>query len=1033
LKAAHQRGLKVITELVLNHTSSQHPWFQRARRAKPGSAWRDFYVWSDTPERYRDARIIFQDFEGSNWSWDAVANAYYWHRFYAHQPDLNFDNPRVRRAILKVIDFWLRLGVDGLRLDAVPYLFEREGTTGENLPETHRALRHLRRHIDDTYQDRMLLAEANQWPEDAAAYFGQGDECHMAFHFPLMPRLFMAVNMEDRFSIIDILAQTPPIPENAQWALFLRNHDELTLEMVTEAERVYMYRTYARDEEARINLGIRRRLAPLLHNNRRKIELLNGLLCSLPGTPVIYYGDEIGMGDNIYLGDRSSVRTPMQWSADRNAGFSRANPQQLYLPLIVDHEYHHEAIHVEAQQRNPSSLLNWMKRLIALRKRYRPFGLGSIAFLHPENRKVLAFIRRYAHEEILVVANLSRFLQHVQLDLTAFRGRCPVELFGRTTFPPIAEQPYPFTLAPYAFYWFALEPQPVGHPGAAIGEAGLPTITLDGDWENIVRGDRRAALEDVLPAYLRARNWFLNKRHTILAITIEERIPIRAADRTAYLTLVRVQYADSEPQTYVVPLACTTGDQAQALLENDPHAIVALLRDSNGRDVGVLYDAIWDESFASSLLDAIAHRRHFRGIAGTATATRLRELQKLLHPKKAQGPITTLRATHNNTAIVYGDQVILKLFRCVDEGVNPEVEIGSFLTRRRFPHTPELVGAIAYQQNQGEPLTLAVLQAFVPNRGDLWEYTQVQLQDYFEQATRTPNVDGDGAITAVDLLDLAGREPPDVARELIGAYLDRAQLLGQRTAELHLALSADVDDADFAPHPFTPLYQRALYQSMRSLVSLVFDDLRQRLPELHEAARADVQALLEDQQTIFQRFKSITIRKIDAVRIRCHGDYHLRQVLDTGDDIVIFDFEGEARRPVQERRLKRPALEDVASMLRSFHEATYVARMHSAGDTTNGWQQIVTLEPWARFWTRWVSAAFLRGYLTMAGQAPFVPTTREEQEVLLDVFLIEKTIHHLGAELRERPEHLSFAIRHARELVGSQPRISADEAGRGCD
>ena len=505
LREAHRRGLRVITELVLNHTSDQHPWFQRSRRAQPGSCWRDFYVWSETPEKYQEARIIFQDFEHSNWSWDPIAKAYYWHRFYAHQPDLNYENPRVLVAIRRVVDFWLCLGVDGLRLDAVPYLVEAEGTPSENLPPTHAILRHLRRHVDRCFTDRMLLAEANQWPEAASAYFGRGDECHMAFHFPLMPRLFMALHSEDRFPIIDILAQTPPIPETCQWALFLRNHDELTLEMVTEEERLYLYHVYARDREARVNLGIRRRLAPLLQNHRQRIELMNALLFSLPGTPVLYYGDEIGMGDNIYLGDRNGVRTPMQWSADRNAGFSRANPQQLFLPLIVDHEYHHESVHVEAQQRNSHSLLWWMRRLIALRKRSLAFGRGRLELLHPNNRRVLAFLRHYRDEQILVVANLSRFTQYVELDLSAFRGLAVFELFGRTAFPPIDERPYVLTLAPYAFHWFALEAPAVAATPLQRGgtRPPVPTVTVSGPWEAVLGGKAATGVEQALLGYLR--------------------------------------------------------------------------------------------------------------------------------------------------------------------------------------------------------------------------------------------------------------------------------------------------------------------------------------------------------------------------------------------------------------------------------------------------------------------------------------------------------------------------------------------------
>src|ERR1700678_3213198 len=399
LREAHNRGLRVISELVLNHTSDQHVWFQRSRRAAPGSRWRNYYVWSDTPDKYRDARIIFKDFENSNWTWDPLAKAYYWHRFYSHQPDLNWDNPEVRQAMFEAMDFWFDLGVDGLRLDAVPYLFEREGTNCENLPETHEALRELRKHVDEKYRDRMLLAEANQWPEDAVAYFGNGYECNMAFHFPLMPRLFMALRMEDRYPITDILKLTPAIPDNCQWAMFLRNHDELTLEMVTDEERDYMYRTYARDREMRINLGIRRRLAPLLENDRPRIEMMNALLFSLPGTPVLYYGDEIGMGDNIFLGDRNGVRTPMQWSSDKNAGFSRANPQGLFLPIILDPEYHYEAVNVENQQGNLSSFLWWMRRIIAIRKRFPALGSGDFQMLAPENRKVLAYIRDYQTED----------------------------------------------------------------------------------------------------------------------------------------------------------------------------------------------------------------------------------------------------------------------------------------------------------------------------------------------------------------------------------------------------------------------------------------------------------------------------------------------------------------------------------------------------------------------------------------------------------------------------------------------------------
>jgi maltose alpha-D-glucosyltransferase/alpha-amylase len=456
LDAAQRRGLRVIADLVMNHTSDQHPWFQSAR-SDAKSPYRDYYVWSDTPDRYKDARIIFIDTERSNWTWDEQAGAYFWHRFYSHQPDLNFDNPLVQAEMLKIMRYWLDMGLDGFRADAIPYLFEREGTNCENLPETHAYLKQIRAFMSEHYADKILLAEANQWPEDVRPYFGDGDEFHMSFHFPIMPRLYMSVRKEDRLPIIDIVERTPPIPENCQWCMFLRNHDELTLEMVSDEERLFMYNEYAPDPRMKLNLGIRRRLAPLLDNGRRRMELMNALLFSLPGSPIIYYGDEIGMGDNIYLGDRNGVRTPMQWNIDRNAGFSRADSARLFAPVNIDPVYGYMAVNVEAQQRTSSSLLNWMKMMIRVRKKYPVFGRGDIHFFHPQNTKVLAFLRSLGDERILCVNNLSRFSQPVELDLREYAGSTPVELFGEVRFPPIGELPYFLTLGPHAFYWFRLE------------------------------------------------------------------------------------------------------------------------------------------------------------------------------------------------------------------------------------------------------------------------------------------------------------------------------------------------------------------------------------------------------------------------------------------------------------------------------------------------------------------------------------------------------------------------------------------------
>jgi maltose alpha-D-glucosyltransferase/alpha-amylase len=456
LKEAHDRGIRVITELVINHTSDQHPWFQRARAAPKGSSEREWYVWSDDPNRYKDARIIFTDTEKSNWAWDGIAQQFYWHRFFSHQPDLNFENPKVIEAVINVMRFWLRMGVDGLRLDAIPYLVEREGTSCENIPETHVVLKQLRAALDAEFPNAIFLAEANQWPADVRPYFGDGDECHMAFHFPLMPRMFMAVRREDRTPIVEIMARTPRIPDNCQWAIFLRNHDELTLEMVTDEERDYMYREYARDKRMRINLGIRRRLAPLMDSGRRQMELMNALLMSMPGTPVVYYGDEIGMGDNIYLGDRNGVRTPMQWSDDKNAGFSEGDSAALYSPVIVDPPYGYHTINVEAQERTSTSLLRWMRRLIGVRKAQKAFGRGTQEFLHPANKKVLVFLRRYETEVVLCVNNLSRYAQPVELDLREFSGLVPIELWSCEAFPAIGDLPYFFTMAPHGFLWFRL-------------------------------------------------------------------------------------------------------------------------------------------------------------------------------------------------------------------------------------------------------------------------------------------------------------------------------------------------------------------------------------------------------------------------------------------------------------------------------------------------------------------------------------------------------------------------------------------------
>jgi maltose alpha-D-glucosyltransferase/alpha-amylase len=1016
LREAHKRDLRIITELVLNHTSDQHPWFERARRAPARSTWRNFYVWADSPKRYTDARIIFKDFEASNWTWDPVAKAYYWHRFYAHQPDLNYDSPAVRKAMLQLVDFWFKLGVDGLRLDAVPYLYEREGTNCENLTETHAFLKTLRRHVDELFPHRMLLAEANQWPEDAAAYFGLADECHMAFHFPVMPRMFMAIHMEDRFPIVDILEQTPTIPESCQWALFLRNHDELTLEMVTDEERDYMYRVYANDPQARINLGIRRRLAPLLGNHRRKVELMNGLLLSLPGTPVIYYGDEIGMGDNIYLGDRNGVRTPMQWSSDRNAGFSRANPQQLYSPIVIDPEYQSAALNVEAQQNNLHSLLWWMKRLIALRKRYRAFGRGTIEFLQADNRRVLVFVRRYHDECLLVVANLSRFVQYVEIDLDTFRGWVPVELFGSTAFPAIGRRPYFLTLGPHAFYWFALRPPEPSEGRAPVNdEAVLPLLTVAGEWDDILRPRVKVALENILPAYVRTCRWFGGKARRIKAAEISDVMRLSSADVDAYITLVQVTYTDGSPETYVLPLACANAAEAAPIQARSPQAVVARMRCRGGSADGVLYDALSHPRFGAALLDAMARGRRAKGANGTMVASPTRAFRRLCDRDAFALDATVLRAEQSNTSLVFGDRLILKFFRRLEEGVNPDLEIGRFLTERTdYGHTPPVPGSLSYERRGRPSATLGILQGFVPNEGDAWRYTLGTLPGYFERALlqRGAPPGATGAVTS-----LVNADAPPQAHALIGPYVESVSVLGRRTAELHLALASRTDDPDFAPEPFSALYQRSLYQSMRTRAGQTLRVLRARRRYLPAAVRDAARGLLDRESALDERFRALLTHRLNATRIRCHGDYHLGQVLCTGKDFVIIDFEGEPARSLSERRIKRSPLRDVAGMLRSFHYAAYTAWLEPGVGAMVRVEDQRRLERWAAFWARWVAVMFLRAYLEAAGNAAFIPSRPDELAIMLDVYLLEKALYEIEYELNNRPASVHVPLRGIQDLL----------------
>ncbi len=959
LRAAHDRGLKVITELVINHTSDQHAWFQRARRAPRGSTDRDFYVWSDDPTQWNDARIIFQDFEGSNWTWDPVAEQYYWHRFYSHQPDLNFDNPAVEQAVMELLDYWLELGVDGLRLDAIPYLYERDGTNCENLPETHAFLKRMRAHMDRNYGDRMFLAEANQWPEDAVAYFGDGDECHMNFHFPLMPRMFMAVQMENRVPITDILEQTPDPPDGCQWATFLRNHDELTLEMVTDEERQLMLRAYARDTEMRINLGIRRRLAPLLGNDRRKIELLNALLFSLPGTPVLYYGDEIGMGDNVYLGDRDGVRTPMQWSADRNAGFSDSNPHRLYLPLITEQGYHYESVNVETQHDDPASLLSWMRQLVALRKRRPVLGRGQLDFLEPDNPHVLAFVRSMEGEApFLCVANLSRLAQHVELDLRDFGQFTPVEAFGQTRFAPLTDKPYHLTLAPYGFFWFSLE-APADPAAAATEPPSLP-----GSWTEVLR--RRAALGRSIGRWLPNRRWYAGKELAVRETTIEDVLPLRHPDVDAVLLIVRVAFTEGDDHRYAIPVMRASGRLAAAAATDTPGAVIAHLDDGD-----LLIDAMVSPEGARAVVEAALSRRTIKGRQRSARGMPRRSgLARIVTSSRDVQP---LGVEQSNSSVLVAHELIAKLVRRLEPGSNPDVDLPAHLTKQGFGHVPGLVATLEVDiVGEDTPGDVVIVHDAIPNEGDLWTWMLDEL---------AVGIEHHGAFGS-------GNDQT----------LWLADLLGRRTAELHAALATAGDDDDMSPQPFTLLWQRSLLQTLRNSVRATQRALRRAKIDTSTA-----NTLLQPVDDVLARFEPLRTDKLDARRIRVHGDLHLGQILRSGNDITFIDFEGEPGRPIGERRLMRSPLTDVAGLLRSIDYAgrsaldTAIAR----GLVPEGDRNEVDLRRGR--WTALVCDTITDAYLGAAQESALIPSERTDADLLLGVYLLQKGLYEIRYELANRP------------------------------
>jgi maltose alpha-D-glucosyltransferase/alpha-amylase len=1001
MREAHRRGLRVITELVVNHTSDQHPWFQAARRAPAGSSKREFYVWSETDQRYRGTRIIFTDTESSNWAWDPVAKAYFWHRFFSHQPDLNFDNASVLKAVVRAMRFWLDMGVDGFRLDAIPYLVEREGTSNENLPETHAVIKKIRALVDARYPNRLLLAEANQWPEDVREYFGEGDECHMAYHFPLMPRMYMAIAQEDRHPVVEIMQQTPDIPEICQWAVFLRNHDELTLEMVTSRERDYMYSTYAADPRARINLGIRRRLAPLLENDRDRIKLMNSLLLSMPGSPIIYYGDEIGMGDNIYLGDRNGVRTPMQWSPDRNAGFSRADPQRLFLPPIMDAVYGYERVNVEAQLRDPSSLLNWMKRLLAVRATSRAFGRGRLTLLAPGNRKVLAYLREYSGEQgsetVLCVANLARSAQPVELDLTRFKGRVPVELIGRTPFPPIGDLPYLLTLPAHGFYWFRLaadSPVPHWHEEHLAREE-LPVLVLFDGWTSFFRErvvpwriglaqKTRDQLEtEVLPRFMESQRWYAAKGEKVERARLVDHAVWESHGHSWLLAEFDAE-GITEPARYFVPLALAWEESEDARVRSLAPATVARVRQQ--ANLGVLADGFWDELFCRAVIAAVGERRELATAHGKFRFAPTSAFAALAGGDLAELPFGRPHGQSSNTVVSLGERLFLKGHRRLHEGVNPEVEVGRFLTEiARFAHCVPLAGVVEHLSADGTSTAIALLQAYVPNQGDAWSFTI----DYLERH--------------LEAYENADEDVPD---DVHGAYLALVATLGRRTGELHLALAHHSGNPAFDPEMLEAGDFAAWKVHVREEAVAVLARLERHEARLPESARGTAHAVIARRADLLARIDACPGPQRGAVKARHHGDYHLGQVLLTNNDFVIIDFEGEPGRSLAERRRKHSPFRDVAGMLRSFDYACWMAveRAKEGREHASGRFGALGVA-----WARAARGTFLSAYRELTGSG-MLYADFDDTRGLRALAEIEKALYELRYEIDNRPGWVSVPL-----------------------
>ena len=1009
IKEAHARGLRVITELVINHTSDQHPWFQKARHAKAGSKARDYYVWSDTDEKYDGTRIIFLDTETSNWTWDPVAGQYFWHRFYSHQPDLNFDNPQVMKEVLAVMRYWLDMGIDGLRLDAIPYLIERDGTNNENLPETHQILKQIRAEIDAHYPDRMLLAEANQWPEDTQQYFGDsdginGDECHMAFHFPLMPRMYMALAQEDRFPITDILRQTPEIPANCQWAIFLRNHDELTLEMVTDKERDYLWNYYAADKRARINLGIRRRLAPLMERDRRRIELLNSLLLSMPGTPTLYYGDEIGMGDNIYLGDRDGVRTPMQWSIDRNGGFSRANPASLVLPPIMDPLYGYQSVNVEAQSGDPHSLLNWTRRLLAVRKQQKAFGRGTLKMLSPSNRRILAYTRAFTDsdgqtETILCVANVSRSAQAAELDLSEFAGRVPVEMIGGNAFTPIGQTPFMLTLAPYGFFWFLLASEnqmPGWHTEPSQSLPELVTLVLKGGIGDVLKPPVRTVLEqNVLPSWLPNRRWFGHKEVPIEQVTIVYGAAFGEAESPVLLTELEVTCA-GQPHRYQVPLGALGEEQPSSAVAQQ----VVLSRLRRGRHVGFLTDAFNLEPFVHAVLSSLKKGQTVSSSAGDIHFSATDPMIALGLDEHSE--VRYLTGEQSNSSVVVGGVLVLKLLRQLRSGPHPELEMGHFLTRAGYPNISPLLGSVVRRDAQGEDTLLMIAQGYLSNQGDAWSWTHNTL----ERAIRDELADA--------------QSEHEQHYNALSELAEFARVLGQRLGEMHTLLAHAHDNPDFAPHTTTLKDSQRLATHITAQVKHALQQLKAHASDLPAADQQRVKHLIEQQGAINTHIQQLAADTQGGLNIRVHGDLHLGQVLVVQGDAFFIDFEGEPSRSLKDRRAKHSPYKDVSGLLRSFDYAgamaiSNVQQADHSSEADDARQRVVE---------RYINDArhaLIDAYrLATASLSPEWISPRGE-DAALALMSLEKAAYEVIYEAANRPTWLRVPLQGLSELLAHLP------------